>query len=170
MKATDFIPTEQFVTLEAKVFGNNLINELSKKNLKKVLPQIEAIFKDNKKFILASGTACKSCNIKMIEAENFRAYLSYSNGSIWLEARVNIAGSICRGGGYCFEYFKRELYIGRYYPENGFIKELEPIDKIISNWGLNKKYTVKGISAKLEKLEALKGQVSTITNEIRNFV
>jgi hypothetical protein len=117
--------TTKLTSLERAVYGQNLINQLTVENVKKLVPQLETYL--NKKIELSSGGKSKNFVITLHEFENkergqhLRSFVSFY---LWY-SKENIPYLICknRDGGSSMQKLM--------YPEitTNYIKDLLTNDK-----------------------------------------
>lgn len=168
------IDTTTFTSLERAVYGTNLINELTFKNLKKVLPQLETYI--NKKICLSKGDKAKSFSIELLEFSNssgqhLRTYISFefygSIEKVVLNQDVTVKVKNYEGGGYGVQYHKQTVNIGTM--QNGILTSIESIEQIIQSYQLGTIFCAKKVKEAKDKIEQLKSEVSKLESTIYQF-
>ena len=165
------VDTTKLTSLERNVYGKNLINELTLKNLKKVLPQLEEF--TGQKIRLASGDKSAKFKIDTYKRPGnkyFRTYLHFAEygNTIWLKQDVTVKTQNFEDG-YSVTYYENNIHIGEVNTD-GELVSIEKLENIISGYELNKKYKPAAIKKKAAKLEKLKDQVRTLERETSQFV
>ena len=130
--------TSKLSSLERKVYGNNLINSHSLKQINHIYPQIEKFL--GKKIKTQSGWA-KGFNIDYLEfpyvaesGESYRVHLRKEYKSLYLFNDVTVKDTEYSGGGYGVTYYKKELFCGTV-SDDGILKEIPTLWTITQ--GLN---------------------------------
>ena len=150
------IDTTTLTSLERAVYGTNLINELTFKNLKKVLPQLETYI--NKKICLSKGDKAKSFSIELLEFSNssgqhLRTYISFefygSIEKVVLNQDVTVKVKNFEGGGYGVQYHKQTVNIGTM--QNGILTSIESIEQIIQSYQLGTIFCAKKVKEAKDK-------------------
>ena len=168
------IDTTTLTSLERAVYGTNLINELTFKNLKKVFPQLEAY--KGKKICLASGSKAKIFNIDLLSytdnnGQHLRTYIHFefygSVEKVYLFQDVTIKDKNYNGGGYGVQYHKQTVNIGTM--QNGILTSIESIEQIIQSYQLGTIFCAKKVKEAKDKIEQLKSEVSKLESTIYQF-
>lgn len=163
--------TTKMTSLERAVYGTNLINRLTIENLTKLLPQL-AQYK-SKKVCLVNGTNAKTFNVELLSyadvnnGQNFRTYIHFDRGLVYLKQDVTVKDRDYEGGGYGVTYFKSDIHIGLV--DNGVLKEVYPLEQIVKSYSLNTVFCAKEVERTKERIEQLKTEVAALESSIYPF-
>lgn len=151
--------TSTLTSQERKVYGTNLINDLSIKAVQKILPQLEQFL--NKKVATVKNEKTKIFIIELLKVpfvsesgESYRSFLKFESSRLTLFNDVTVKDVEYISGGYGASYYKKEIDLG--YITNGILTEINNFDKICSYEGLTLRYDAKEqtkIKREIEQLE-----------------
>ena len=155
--------TSNLTSQERKVYGTNLINDLSIKAVQKILPQLENFA--GKKVATVNNDKTKIFQIELLNVpyiaengESYRSYLKFEYGRLKLFNDVTVKDKDYEGGGYGVTYYKKDIDLG--YITNGILTEINTFDKICSYEGLTLRYDAK-------EQEKIKREIEQLETEIK---
>lgn len=161
-------------TLENKIKGYNLINQLSINQLKTILPQLTALI--GQKILLASGGWGKKFIVNQLAiprdnaaGSSYRCYFHTSGNSLWMFNDVTLKDSDLPGGGYSVSYYKRDIYIGSI-DDTGVLTQIDNLDKIVNAWSLDKVFILQDVKDNIKRLEDLKSTARQLESDLRDFI
>jgi len=162
--------TTKMTYLERKCYGLNKINQLTKEQIKHVLPQLEQYI--GKKVKLATGDKAKSFKVELLdvpynkeEGASYRKYLKFEYMRLNLFNDVTVADQQYESGGYGVSYYKKEPYLG-VVNEDGILTSVYTFDEIVKNSGLDLVYDADEVQAKQKQIEALEEQLRALKYQI----
>lgn len=161
--------THLLTPLERKVYGNNLINSLSKDAVKFLLPQLQKYV--GKKVCTVDNTKTKSFVYELLtipyiaeSGQSYRTYLHFDRDSLILFNDVTVKDTEYSSGGYGASYYKKEIYIGKV--ENQILTELFDFEKICAYNGLNNHYDVKDQQERKCRIEKLETEIRLLKYDL----
>lgn len=161
--------TSKLTTQERKVYGTNLINDLSIKAVQKILPQLEKFI--NKKVATVNNDKTKIFVVELLQVpfvsesgETYRSYLKFEYGRLTLFNDVTVKDKEYEGGGYGVTYYKKEIDLG--YITNGILIEVSTFDKICSYNSLNTVFCAKEQKEIKEKIEQLENEIGILKSKL----
>lgn len=161
--------TSTLTSQERKVYGTNLINDLSIKAVQKILPQLEQFL--NKKIATVKNEKTKIFQIELLKVpfvsesgESYRSYLKFKHGRLTLFNDVTVKDVEYNGGGYGVTYYKKEIDLC--YITNGILTEINTFDKICSYEGLMLRYNVKEQEKIKKQIEQLETEISLLKSRL----
>lgn len=163
--------TTQLNRLERNIYGTNLINKLTIKNLKKLLPQLEKHL--NKKVFLTGGGKANGFKPEFLEYENklqgsnLRTYFQLHGVILSLHNDVTIKNTSYEGGGHGVVYHKKTVMLGMV--DNGVLTSLNDIQTIIDRSCLTDKLNYKTVVKLLAQKEKLQDTVRDIEYKLREL-
>lgn len=156
--------------LERKVLGNNKINKLTIKAVKNLLPQLQE-FLGKKVKLRDGGKANKLSKIKLLEVPlnkeigmQYRTSLQISFTNIYLWNDITIKDNEFDSGGYSVCYYTKKVDLGNV--KDGILTNLNTLNSIVKNYELDKVHNAKKIQKALNKIEALKGEISELQKQV----
>lgn len=161
--------TSKLTSQERKVYGTNLINDLSIKAVQKILPQLEQFL--NKKIATVKDEKTKAFEIELLKVpfvaesgESYRSYLKFEYGRLTLFNDVTVKDVEYNGGGYGASYYKKSIDLG--YITNGILTEINTFDKICSYEGLTLRYDAKEQTKIKREIEQLETEIRLLKSRL----
>lgn len=161
--------TEKMHYIERNVFGQNLLNEISKRALVHIEEDLKEFL--NKKIGLINNQL--SNKIRKIEMFNFKnesqrsriylksySYLSSRDLILYVDMTVKSKVGV--------NYYKNEIVIGKMSKE-GILTELTDYINLVDNYNLNEVYNFKKVLKDIEKLEKIQKEERELNYKLSKF-
>lgn len=165
--------TTKLTGLQRQCYGNNKINKVSIKALKKLLPQLKKFV--GKKVVLSDGvTLAKKFknSIQLIEipfskldGSSYRTFLKSGFQRLVLFNDVTIKDRDYPDGGYGVCYYKREITVADI-DENGLLIDVPMLDKLIKDYNLNKTYKAITVEKTQKKINSYKDKIRELESTL----
>lgn len=149
-------------TLQQQIEGVNKINDLTIKELKLLVPQLQNYI--GKKILIQTGFS-KNFNIEHLKIDGvfIRAYLSNSWGNLILNIDTTI-----KVGEFSCEYFKNTIYLAQI-SKTGILESVESVEQLIYDYKLDRIYNFEEIKNAATKLKDLEKEISKIKTDLSKF-
>ena len=147
--------------IKENVKGTNLANELTKNELKNLLPQLEKYV--GQRILITTGKSAKF-NYKHLEQKDFRCYLDISTYGVWFKADAMTYSKADKNGVCCTSYWNKAIFIGNI--ENGILKSVDSYESILSGYGKTLSVINEGEQIEIKnKYQELKKQLEQIESK-----
>lgn len=151
----------------------NAINEYSETLVNFLLPELQKYI--GKRIFLVNGTKAKIFELPELErsdvkeADKYIGYSYYINeqyNKVCLHVRVRINGGsydVRPSTAYC-QYNDRTIELGD--TENGILKTVDTLEKIVTSWELSKRYSEETIQAQIARFKEAKKAAEALLSVI----
>lgn len=149
-------------TLEQQIEGVNKINDLTIKELKLIVPQLQNYI--GKKILTQTGFS-KNFNIEHLKIDGvfIRAYLSNSWGNLILNIDTTI-----KLGEFSCEYFKNTIYLAQI-SKTGILESVESVEQLINDYKLDRIYNFEEIENICKKITVLEKEIYNMKMDLYRF-